>query len=195
MAALERLLDGSLAQAPPRPSVPDDHAPRAIAGPDLTFEGRIVERVILDLHGEPLLARIGRRPLRNRPRLQHAGDLEPEVVVQRARRMLLDHVAQRTRFALALTAAPRLRALREVALRFVVGELAHGSGIPAVRLRRERVGATRALHGSERGRNLRAGPAAACRGEAVAVGRPAYRRRECSVARKATVTHDRCLLS
>src|SRR5215217_1610992 len=76
------------------PRVPHDHRSGAVARPpDHALEVAVGERVVLDLDGEPLLARIGRRPLRNRPRLQHAVDLEPEVVVQRRRRVLVDDEA------------------------------------------------------------------------------------------------------
>src|SRR5215207_8726692 len=107
MAARERFLDGSVGQAPPGPGVPDDHASRAVAGLDLALEAGVVERVVLDRDGEPLLAWIGRRPLRHRPRLQHAADLEAKVEMPRAGGVLLDHEARCARVALA-----------------------HGSGIP-----------------------------------------------------------------
>src|SRR6185312_11008421 len=55
----------------------------------------VVEVVVLDLDREALHARVGRRPLRDRPRAQRAVDLEAEVVVQRRRVVLLDDEARR----------------------------------------------------------------------------------------------------
>jgi hypothetical protein len=46
--------------------------------------------MVLDLDGEPLLARIGRRAFRHRPRAQRSVDLEPEVVMEVTRVVLLD---------------------------------------------------------------------------------------------------------
>ena len=66
-------------------AVPDDHLAGAVlARRNHAFERRVVVRVILGLHGEPLFATIERRTLRHRPGLEHAVAFEPEVVVQRA---------------------------------------------------------------------------------------------------------------
>ena len=71
--------------------VPHDDRARAVAAlPDRALEVGVVERVVLDGHRQALLARVGRRALGDGPRLEHAVDLEAEVVVQRARRVLLD---------------------------------------------------------------------------------------------------------
>ena len=71
--------------------VPDDHrAGAASARADLAFEFEVIERMVLDLDREPLLGRIGRRAFRDGPGLQDAVDLEPEVIVQRGRVVLLD---------------------------------------------------------------------------------------------------------
>jgi hypothetical protein len=42
---------------------------------------------------------LGRRPLRHRPRLEHAGRLEPQVVVQGRRCVLVDHEPHAFEFA------------------------------------------------------------------------------------------------
>ena len=49
----------------------------------------VVERVVLGVHREPLLAGIEARALRHRPALQHAVELEPEIIVQAPRGVLL----------------------------------------------------------------------------------------------------------
>jgi hypothetical protein len=91
VAVRERLADGARGERLVRALVPDDHRALAVAGTDPALEVAVAERVVLDLDGEPLLARVGRRALRDRPGLQDSVGLEPEVVVQRARRVLLDH--------------------------------------------------------------------------------------------------------
>lgn len=42
----------------------------------------MVERVIFDLDGQPLVVRIKRRPFGHRPRFEHPVELEPQVVVE-----------------------------------------------------------------------------------------------------------------
>src|SRR5262245_43996712 len=70
----------------PAPTVPDQHGAAAVlALRDRTFERVVLDRVILDLHGKPLLAGIEARTARDRPALHHAVELEPQVVVQAAR--------------------------------------------------------------------------------------------------------------
>ncbi len=51
----------------------------------LEFDG-----VILDVNGQALVGRVRRRPLRYRPGLEHALELEAKVVVSAPRRMLLN---------------------------------------------------------------------------------------------------------
>ena len=71
----------------PRALVPDHHGAAAVlAGRDHALELRVLDRVILDLHREPLDARIEGGPLRHGPREQHAVPFEAEVVVQRLAR-------------------------------------------------------------------------------------------------------------
>ena len=53
------------------------------------LEPGVLQRMILDLDRQALVARIEARTLRHRPALQHAIEFEAEVVVQAARRMAL----------------------------------------------------------------------------------------------------------
>ena len=71
--------------------VPDlDGAGAVGALRDLALEGSVVERVILDVDRERLLALLQRNALRHRPGGEHTVALEPEVVVEGARLMPLD---------------------------------------------------------------------------------------------------------
>src|SRR6185437_4879703 len=77
------------------PAVPDDDVAGAVLlGGDHALERGVVERVVLDLHRHALVCRIERRTLRYRPRLQHAVEFEPKVVVQAPGGMLLHHEQQ-----------------------------------------------------------------------------------------------------
>jgi hypothetical protein len=60
---------------------------------DHAFEVRVLDGVILHVHGQPLFLRVHRRALGHRPALQDAVHLEPEVVVKTPRGMLLDDEA------------------------------------------------------------------------------------------------------
>ena len=78
----------------PRTQIPHHDRSRAvIALGNGSFEIEIRNRMILDLHRQPLISRIKRRPLRNGPRLEHAFHLQPEIVVQTGGTMLLHHEA------------------------------------------------------------------------------------------------------
>jgi hypothetical protein len=75
-----------------RAPVPHDHGPGAVvAGRDHALEVCVLERMVLDVHREPLLLRAHRRPLRHRPALEHALHFETQVEVQVARPVLLHH--------------------------------------------------------------------------------------------------------
>ena len=72
--------------------VPDAHQPAAVlALGDLAGEIQVLQRMVLGADGEPVLARVGRDALRQRPRGQHAVVLEAQVPVQRRGVVLLDH--------------------------------------------------------------------------------------------------------
>src|ERR1700722_2571706 len=66
----------------PRADVPDDHVAAAVlTRGDHALELQVLNRVILDMHGQPPRLRIERRPVRHGPAGQYAVNLEPEVVV------------------------------------------------------------------------------------------------------------------
>ena len=72
--------------------IPDDHGACAvIAVRDHTLEVGVLDRVVLGVHGQALLARVEARPPGHRPARQHPPDLEAQVPVQGPGRMLLDH--------------------------------------------------------------------------------------------------------
>ena len=63
-------------------AVPRDHrAGAVVAVRDDRFEVHVLERVVLDLDREALVIGVHRRRLRDRPRAQHAVDLDAEVPV------------------------------------------------------------------------------------------------------------------
>ena len=104
-----------------RALVPDlDRAGAVLPLRDLAVERRVLERMVLDVDGEVLLARLERHALRDRPARQRAVPLEPEVVVEAARIVALDDEDRRLA---ALLAAERLRCLLRVALALVLGQL------------------------------------------------------------------------
>lgn len=65
---------------------------------DHTLELHVLQRVGLHVHGEPLVRRIGRGPLRDGPGRQDAGHLEPRIPVERAGVMLLHDKMPRSLF-------------------------------------------------------------------------------------------------
>ena len=94
--------------------VPDlDRAGAVLALRDLAVERRVLERMILDVNGEMLLAGLERDALGHRPARQRAVPLEAEVVVQPAGIVALD---DEDRLLAALAAAEGLRRLLRVAL-------------------------------------------------------------------------------
>src|SRR5690242_8194383 len=79
----------------PGAAVPEEHRAAAVfAGRDDPLELAVIERMILDVNGEPPLLRVEARPFRHRPALQHAVQFETEIVVQAPRRVLLDDEGQ-----------------------------------------------------------------------------------------------------
>jgi len=74
----------------PAALVPDDHRAAAIlALGDNALEGEVFERMILGMDRKALLADGKARPARDGPALQHPVELEPQIVVQAARIVLL----------------------------------------------------------------------------------------------------------
>src|SRR5262249_12817036 len=105
--------------------VPDLHRPGAVlARRDLALERRIVERVVLDVYRERLLAGLERYALRDRPARERAVPLEPEVVVQPASIVPLDDEDRLLRPA--TLRVDRLRRLLRIPLAAVLGERLRG---------------------------------------------------------------------
>ena len=95
--------------------VPDLDGPAAVlACRDLALERRVLERMILDVHGEPAVALAHRHALRHRPAQEDAVLLEAQVVVQAARVVALDDEERIAAFP--APAAEGLRRLLRVAL-------------------------------------------------------------------------------
>ena len=77
-----------------RAAVPDPHRPRAILPPgDLALELEVLHRMILGAHREPVLARVGRDPIRDRPGGKRSIVLKPKVPVKPRGVVLLDDEA------------------------------------------------------------------------------------------------------
>src|SRR3954464_14148962 len=75
----------------PLAAVPDQHGAAAIfAFRDGAFELVVFDRMVFDLHREPLLARYQAWPARHRPALHHTVEFEPQIVVQTRRGVFLD---------------------------------------------------------------------------------------------------------
>src|SRR5690349_4618420 len=86
----------------PGAAVPEHHRARAVLlGRDHALEFAVFERMILDMHRQPLVVRVEARPLGYRPAKQDAVQLEAEIIVETRGRMLLDHEAQGAVAALA----------------------------------------------------------------------------------------------
>ena len=140
LEAVERHLEIALGQrrvdvvdlGRPGAAIPQHHHAGAVAIGDHALELAVLDRVILDVHRQPLVGGVDRRALRHRPRQQHAVVLDAEVVVQRGGQVLLD--AEEAR--LAALALPRpdhgvvaggLRRAAEVALLAIRLERHHAS--------------------------------------------------------------------
>ena len=114
--AFARIVDGD-----PFAAIPHDHGAGAVLSlRDHALEAAVAERMVLDVHGHAPHMRIEARALGNRPALERAVELEPEVVVQAPRGVLLDH--EREAFGLARDFAFRFRGDAEVALLAVFAE-------------------------------------------------------------------------
>src|SRR6185437_15521736 len=83
----ERLLGRALHLRLPVAAVPDlDGAATVLSLWDGALEVAVVEWMILHLHGETLVRRIERGSAGHRPGLEDSVELEPEIVVESARR-------------------------------------------------------------------------------------------------------------
>ncbi len=117
-AAVRLLLDELVGAA-----IPDlDAAGAVVPGRDLALEGRVRERVVLDVDGEVLRAGLERHALRDRPAGERAVSLEPEVVVEPASIMALNHEDRRLA---AAALGERLRRLAARSLALVVLQRRH----------------------------------------------------------------------
>src|SRR5262249_21957898 len=115
----------------PGAAVPQhDRAGAVVARRDHALERAVVDRMILGADGQALDLRTEARAARDSPALQHAVQLQPEVVMQAPGGVLLGHVAP-ARFA-ALCAL-RLRSFRESALG-MIGREARQRALSASRL-------------------------------------------------------------
>src|SRR5262249_29338334 len=119
----------------PGAAVPEHHGAAAVlALRDDALEAPVLERVVLHVHREALVGGIEARSLRHRPALEHALELESEVVVQPRGGVLLDHeysITARTfgdgRRGRALgLGGPREATLAPVLPQRAVGGAAHG---------------------------------------------------------------------
>ena len=96
------------------------------SGGDVACEVGVVDRVVLGLHGEPILITVERQVLGHRPRHEHTAPFEPEVVVQAAGVVLLDHEdGPGGLLVFGSAVAERLRRLSLVALAPVLAEVDH----------------------------------------------------------------------
>ena len=68
----------------------DDSAGAVVPGRDLPLEVAVFDRMVFDVHGEPLVVHVVRRTLRNGPGPQHAAHLEAKIEVEIARGVLVD---------------------------------------------------------------------------------------------------------
>jgi hypothetical protein len=100
----------------PRRETPGFRIPRPLVGRTMA------DRVILDVDRQMVLLGVGRDYFWHRPRDQHAIAFEPEVPVQTAGMVLLDHEPRRLR-VLGGHPGARFARLREVAFGLVLSEL------------------------------------------------------------------------
>ena len=103
-----------IALRPPASLVPDDHGAAAVlALRDHALEGEVFHRVVFGVDGKPLLAGHEAWAAGDRPALQHAVELKPQVVMEPRRVMLLHAEAVASRI---LDLALGFCRLREIAL-------------------------------------------------------------------------------
>ena len=110
----------------PVPFVPQHHGAAAVlALRNGALEGAVVQRVVLHAHGQPLVARVVGRPLRNGPAQQRAVPFETQVVVVARRAMVLHGEAEPPVAALVrarLRCPGRFRRPVEIAFAVVVAQ-------------------------------------------------------------------------
>ena len=107
----------------PGPAIPQQNGAAAVlAFGDGAFEIAVIERMILDMDREALLAFDEARPLRHRPAFEDAVELKAEIVVQAGGVVLLDDEG---RPPMPGGLACRLGGFREVALGAIGCELCH----------------------------------------------------------------------
>ena len=83
----------ALGEGPGAPVPDDDVAAAVLTGRDHPLEVEVVQRVVLDVHGEAPSVRVDRRSLGHRPADEDTVDLEAQVVVEPAGPVTLDDEA------------------------------------------------------------------------------------------------------
>src|SRR5205807_7351480 len=92
------------------PAIPDADRSRAVgARRDVALEVEVLDRMVLDVDREPVLAWAVRQRVGDGERHQHPVALEPQVPVKPARVMLVDHETLAAAAARGLGAPARLR--------------------------------------------------------------------------------------
>src|SRR4029077_2906263 len=105
------------------PAVPDrDVAGAVVAGRNVARVVDVSEGMVLDVHGQVVLLRVGWHAFRNRPGDKHSITLQPEVPVEPARVVLLDTEPRRLGSLSGHLGAGFARLL-EVAFGLILGEL------------------------------------------------------------------------
>ena len=112
----------------PIAAIPELHGAAAIlALGNGAFEIAVIQRMVFHLHRQPLVVRIERRPLRDRPGLEDAVEFQAQIVMQPARVMLLNDKMPPLR-GRDLGLAAGLRGLFEIALVSIGGQVFEGHG-------------------------------------------------------------------
>jgi len=107
----------------PGAAIPQHHAAATIfALGDHALEIGVAHRMVLGAHRESLVGGIGARPPGHRPAFKHAVDLEPEVVMEPRRIVLLDDEAPAVCLRAGFNLARRLGGQLEVALGVILGK-------------------------------------------------------------------------
>ena len=118
----------------PDAAIPDDDIARpVVAFRDMALEIGIVQRVVLDVHGQAAHVRVQRRAFGDRPALQRTAQLQAEIVMQVAGVVFLNAELQRMGFFATAAFATGLGRCVEVALARVFLQ-----GLGHVRLRANR---------------------------------------------------------